>query len=106
MGAIRGVRSFEGLRDRSSVVWTFWRRRLKPKRSRKATLATLDRESDRALRDLIRRWQARPVAKRTMFLRKRIAPGRTVLQCAYLLWSCGSGGAVVCTWCPRPASVA
>jgi hypothetical protein len=52
---------------------------LKPRKSRKATLAALEKESDRAVRDLIRRWQARPVEKRTTFLRKRIAPGRTAL---------------------------
>jgi hypothetical protein len=44
-------------------------------RGRAARLAALRRESDRALRDLIRRWQALPMAQRTNFLRKR-RPGQ------------------------------
>jgi hypothetical protein len=36
-------------------------------------------ESERALRDMIRRWQALPPSRRTNFLRKRIGPGRSVL---------------------------
>jgi hypothetical protein len=37
------------------------------------------RESERALREMIRRWQALPPERRTQFLRKRIAPGRSAL---------------------------
>ncbi len=35
-------------------------------------LAALRKESDRAERELIRRWQALPIEKRTRFLRKRV----------------------------------
>ena len=35
-------------------------------------LAALKKESERGLRDLIRRWQARPPGRRTNFLRKRV----------------------------------
>jgi len=37
------------------------------------------RESERASRDLIRRWQALPPSRRTNFLRKRVGIGRTAL---------------------------
>jgi hypothetical protein len=37
------------------------------------------RESDRAMRELIRKWQALPMEKRMNFLRKRIGPGRSAL---------------------------
>jgi hypothetical protein len=47
--------------------------------TRAARLAALARESDRNLRELIRRWQALPPSRRTNFLRKRVAPGRTAL---------------------------
>ncbi|MEQ1758385.1 MAG: hypothetical protein ABL986_08720 [Vicinamibacterales bacterium] len=47
--------------------------------SRSAKLAALAKESDRAIDEMIRRWQARPPSRRTNFLRKRIAPGRSVL---------------------------
>jgi hypothetical protein len=40
--------------------------------ARRATLSALGRESERALRDMIRRWQALPAARRTNFLRKRV----------------------------------
>ncbi len=43
----------------------------KPRR-RRAALGALKAESDRALREMIRRWQALPPAKRTHFLRKRV----------------------------------
>jgi hypothetical protein len=46
----------------------------KKRPSRKAKLAALVRENDRAERELIRRWQALPPEKRTNFLRKRIGP--------------------------------
>jgi hypothetical protein len=39
----------------------------------------LTRESGRAIDGLIERWQALPPSRRTNFLRKRIAPGRSVL---------------------------
>jgi hypothetical protein len=39
---------------------------------RSAALGTLKAESDRALLEMIRRWQALPPAKRTHFLRKRV----------------------------------
>lgn len=39
---------------------------------RKARLEALERESVRAERELIRRWQALPMEKRTAFLRKRV----------------------------------
>ena len=46
---------------------------MKSKRvSRKAALAALKKESDLALRDLIRRRLDLPVEKRTNFLRKRV----------------------------------
>lgn len=45
---------------------------MKKKSSRRATLAALRKESERAERELIRRWQALPVEKRTNFLRKRV----------------------------------
>jgi hypothetical protein len=41
--------------------------------TRKAKLEALTKESDLALRDQIRRWQALPPDRRTHFLRKRIA---------------------------------
>lgn len=47
--------------------------------SRKAKLAALKAESNRALDDLIRRWQALPPGKRTNFLRKRVGICRTAL---------------------------
>ena len=42
---------------------------------RKAVLKSLKAESDRALIDMIRRWQALPPEMRTHFLRKRVRPG-------------------------------
>jgi hypothetical protein len=50
----------------------------RPKR-RDRQLAAVRRESDHALRDMIRRWQALPPARRTNFLRKKIGPGRSIL---------------------------
>lgn len=47
--------------------------------SRRVRLAALARESDRALLELIQRWQRLPIERRTHFLRKRIAPGRSAL---------------------------
>jgi hypothetical protein len=45
----------------------------KKRATRKAKLEALKKESDLALRDQIRRWQALPCDRRTNFLRKRIA---------------------------------
>jgi hypothetical protein len=44
---------------------------LKKRIGRKQKLSALARESERNLRDMIRRWQALPPARRTNFLRKR-----------------------------------
>jgi hypothetical protein len=48
-------------------------------RSRRAKLAAVARESERALVDLIRRRLALPMARRTHFLRKRVGSGRSAL---------------------------
>ena len=45
---------------------------MKKRPSRRAVLAALRKENDRAEREMIRRWQALPVEKRTNFLRKRV----------------------------------
>jgi hypothetical protein len=109
MGAIHGLRSFEGVRDRASTVeidrvlcWLrrsatssaasalpvgpatgrcsrFWRRPVKKLPDRRARLGALARENERAVREMIRRWQALPPSRRTNFLRKRVAPGRFAL---------------------------
>jgi hypothetical protein len=39
---------------------------------RKTRLEALKRESERAERELVRRWQALPMERRTAFLRKRV----------------------------------
>jgi hypothetical protein len=52
---------------------------VKKQKKRGAGLAMVRRESERALREMIRRWQALPPERRTQFLRKRIAPGRSAL---------------------------
>ena len=70
--ALRGGRA-------TSPCSRFWRPHLKKPVSRRVRLAALARESERNLRDMIRRWQALPPARRTNFLRKRLAPGRTAL---------------------------
>lgn len=49
------------------------------KPSRRSVLAALARESERAEREMIRRWQALPPARRTNFLRKRIGPRSTAI---------------------------
>jgi hypothetical protein len=49
------------------------KRSAKKPATRKAKLKALKKESDLALRDQIRRWQALPPDRRTHFLRKRIA---------------------------------
>jgi hypothetical protein len=45
---------------------------LKKVNRRRRRLAALERESERALRESIRRWQALPPGRRTNFLRKRV----------------------------------
>jgi hypothetical protein len=47
--------------------------------SRRARLAAVARENRRNLLDLVRRWQALPMEKRTNFLRKRVGPRSTAL---------------------------
>jgi hypothetical protein len=89
MGSIHGVKSLASLRSRARVVafedvrllvadladvTTSKRTVERPKRvTRKMKLEALKKESDLALRDQIRRWQALPPDRRTHFLRKRIA---------------------------------
>jgi len=109
LATIHGVRSFAGLRDRSSTVtlggaslrvaslpdiikskkaavvrrmsrsWVSWRGPMKRPVARKKRLAALRRESDRALVELIRRQLALPPEKRTNFLRKRVGPRGSAL---------------------------
>src|ERR1017187_94500 len=58
----------------------FWRKSLKkPPVTRKARLAALQKESDLAERDLIRRLLALPPEKRTHFLRRRVGIRMTCL---------------------------
>ena len=53
--------------------WRFWRRRwMRKRRARMTRREALQRESDRALRDRIRRLLQKPPEERTHFLRKRI----------------------------------
>jgi hypothetical protein len=52
---------------------------MKKRTGRRAGLDAVARESRRNLVELIRRWQALPPSRRTQFLRKRVAPGRTAL---------------------------
>lgn len=49
------------------------------RRKREKQLDALTKESERALRELIRRWQALPPERRTHFLRKRLAFRMTAL---------------------------
>lgn len=109
MGTIHGPRSFAGVRARADVVAVtgvpilvacladviksrerrgdratspccrFWRKPLQKPPSRRARLAAVRRESDRALVDMIRRWQALPPGRRTNFLRVRVGLRRTAL---------------------------
>ncbi len=55
------------------------RKRSNNRSRRKASLEAVKAESDRALLDLIRRWQALPPEKRTHFLRKRVVFRATTL---------------------------
>ena len=64
MVTIHGIRSFEALRDRAQTF------ALEDTSIHVASLVA--RESERALADMIRRWQALPPHRRTNFLRKRI----------------------------------
>jgi hypothetical protein len=52
---------------------------LKKPHGRIDRLAALKKENDRSVRAMIRRWQRLPPERRTGFLRKRVAPGRTAL---------------------------
>ena len=47
---------------------------MKKRPGRRTTLAALARESEHALRDMIRRWQALAPSRRTNVLRKRVGP--------------------------------
>lgn len=83
MASIHGVRSFASLRSRARVVALDGAKLLvanladvtktSKRITRKARLEALKKESDRALRDQIRRWQALPPDRRTHFLRRRVA---------------------------------
>lgn len=109
MGTIHGLRSFAGAKARATIVdvggvpvvvaslediikskRAARRPRhlpllargtpaLKESASRRVRLAAVRRESERALVDMIRRWQALPPGRRTNFLRVRVAPGGTAL---------------------------
>jgi hypothetical protein len=50
---------------------------LKKRIGRSDRLSALGKESDRNLREMIRRWQALPPERRTNFLRKRVGPRAT-----------------------------
>jgi hypothetical protein len=52
---------------------------LKKRPSRRAKLAAVARENDRAIRELIRHRLSLPMSQRMNFLRVRIAPGKTAL---------------------------
>ena len=109
MGGIHGVRSFEGVRDRAMRIdiggasilvascptlsaasaprislatvqsSNCWREHLKKRPVRRRQLGAVERESQRNLLELIRRWQALRPEQRTHFLRKRVGPGRSTL---------------------------
>jgi hypothetical protein len=53
---------------------------VKKRPTRKVRLAAVAAERDRALVEMIRRWQALPSARRTQFLRKRIGIARSALR--------------------------
>ena len=67
---IRSKRAANRPRDRAVI--DVLEKLLKPRISRAARLAAVGRENERALRDMIRRWQALPPGRRTNFLRKRV----------------------------------
>jgi hypothetical protein len=52
---------------------------VKKRPGRREKLDAVGRESDRNLRDLIRRWQALPPYRRTNFLRRKLGSGRSAL---------------------------
>ena len=81
-GALLFVADLADVKNRKRAAWlptdvvlvSLPRTRAVRKRvTRKAKLEALKKESDLALRDQIRRWQALPPDRRTHFLRKRIA---------------------------------
>jgi hypothetical protein len=59
-------------RPRDLAVLEILDRPMKKRRTRRASLAAVARESDRNLRELIRRWQALPLERRTNFRRRRV----------------------------------
>lgn len=75
--ASRRCRTSSGARRRpggraTSPCSRSWRRPVKKRSRRAGRLKALARESERALRDMIRRWQALPPGRRTAFLRRRV----------------------------------
>jgi len=107
MATVHGLRSFEGVRARATVVRIegefltvasladiikskraagpgtrpssrSWRKPMPKPTQRRAALKALKAENERALLDMIRRWQALPPERRTNFLRKRLAARRSV----------------------------
>jgi len=70
---IHDVRAFAGLRDRATTI------QIGGAPVRVASVVDLARERKRNLRELVDRWQWLPPERRTQFLRKRVAPGRSVL---------------------------
>jgi hypothetical protein len=77
--AMTGVKGRATSRRRHSSISSIPQRRAEDARRRRAKLAALRRESDRALIDLIRRRLALPPEKRTNFLRKRVTVRGTAL---------------------------
>jgi hypothetical protein len=55
------------------------RKPLRKQSGRSRKLAAVARESERGLREMIRRWQALPPSRRTHFLRKRVGFRMTAL---------------------------
>jgi hypothetical protein len=77
------ISSPASVRHAGRATWpcsAYWRRHVQPKRpTRRSRLDALARESERHRRELIERWQRLPPERRTNFLRKRVAPGRSAL---------------------------
>jgi hypothetical protein len=66
-------------RPRDRAVLDALEKLVKKQPKRREKLAALARENERAIRDMIRRWQALPPERRTNFLRKRVRPGGSTL---------------------------